>query len=632
MLDACTICSWRRHAEAAVPRPARDYLATTAVIVALSLLATLAASGPAAAQATALEVTGTTAANTGDGTAAEEASPIDAHGRRDDALPGLSAVALTGTATPGRLSLAGGLGYGFTGDVLEDDENHHRLALRAGVAYEALRWLILGYALEGRLHRQVGGTDAGDGGFLIHSRFALRAGKTLTDDFALGAELAVELPAAASPAAAITAIGAGLSLMATHTSGPLLLAANAGIRLDRAGEAIDDPRRLSGADRIALGTADATGLPLGLGASYRLGSLTPFGEVSWEPRVGRNAQKALSAPMWVTLGLKLELKKGLRWVLSASVSPSARPDAIVATPGQPDVPLSVVDPRAWLRTGLQWSAPRASARAGDDSASHAVEGSVRGADGAPVSGASVSWVDDPKVSTTSDADGRFRLQGLPAGAQRLRVQAPGLSPEELTVQVPADPKTPLTIELKPLSTGLTGQVLRSDGTPIAAAQVELHPAPATEATPGDAPASRLPPPVTTTQTDAEGRFAFADLQPGQTKLIVTAPEMRAHEQPLELTAGSSQELAITLERDLPEGHIRGQVRDFRSQGVRAKVQIDPGGLTLETDADGNFEVDVAPGRYTVRVQASGYRVQKRPAVVENQGVTVLIIELKRKGR
>ena len=48
---------------------------------------------------------------------------------------------------------------------------------------------------------------------------------------------------------------------------------------------------------------------------------------------------------------------------------------------------------------------------------------------------------------------------------------------------------------------------------------------------------------------------------------------------------------------------------------------------MKPDADGNFELDVAPGEYTVEISAPGYRPQQRPALVEHNGVTVIVVEL-----
>jgi len=83
---------------------------------------------------------------------------------------------------------------------------------------------------------------------------------------------------------------------------------------------------------------------------------------------------------------------------------------------------------------------------------------------------------------------------------------------------------------------------------------------------------------------------------------------------------------------LPPGQIRGRVRSLRGGALRAKVEVQPLGQTFDTDAKGAFVIDVPPGRYTVHVHAEGHETQERPAEVEQDGVTILVIDLRRAKR
>lgn len=80
---------------------------------------------------------------------------------------------------------------------------------------------------------------------------------------------------------------------------------------------------------------------------------------------------------------------------------------------------------------------------------------------------------------------------------------------------------------------------------------------------------------------------------------------------------------------LPPGQIRGRVRSLRGAPIRARVEVVPLGQTLSTDDKGAFVIDVPPGRYSVVVRAEGYEEQERPAEVEQNGVTILVIDLRR---
>ena len=78
------------------------------------------------------------------------------------------------------------------------------------------------------------------------------------------------------------------------------------------------------------------------------------------------------------------------------------------------------------------------------------------------------------------------------------------------------------------------------------------------------------------------------------------------------------------------GQIRGNVRSFDGAPLRATVNVQPGDLSTSTDALGEFSLDVSPGRYHIKLEAQGYRAQERDAVVDENGITVLNVELKKK--
>jgi hypothetical protein len=79
----------------------------------------------------------------------------------------------------------------------------------------------------------------------------------------------------------------------------------------------------------------------------------------------------------------------------------------------------------------------------------------------------------------------------------------------------------------------------------------------------------------------------------------------------------------------PAGQIRGLVRDFRGQPVRARVTLLPTGARVEVGADGAFSVEVPPGDYQIVVEHPGYAPQRRGVVVEDNQVTILNIDLER---
>ncbi|HKP57944.1 MAG TPA: carboxypeptidase-like regulatory domain-containing protein [Polyangiales bacterium] len=79
----------------------------------------------------------------------------------------------------------------------------------------------------------------------------------------------------------------------------------------------------------------------------------------------------------------------------------------------------------------------------------------------------------------------------------------------------------------------------------------------------------------------------------------------------------------------PAGQIRGNVRAFSGQPLAATVSLDPGSIEVTADERGEFRLDVAPGSYTVQLRARGYRTQTRTITVDDNGVTVLNVELRK---
>ncbi len=89
---------------------------------------------------------------------------------------------------------------------------------------------------------------------------------------------------------------------------------------------------------------------------------------------------------------------------------------------------------------------------------------------------------------------------------------------------------------------------------------------------------------------------------------------------------------VPVAPNLPPGQIRGRVRSLRGKALRAQIEVLPLGQKLETDAKGAFVIDVPPGHYSVVVRAEGHEQQERPAEVEQNGVTILVVDLRRSKR
>lgn len=123
----------------------------------------------------------------------------------------------------------------------------------------------------------------------------------------------------------------------------------------------------------------------------------------------------------------------------------------------------------------------------------------------------------------------------------------------------------------------------------------------------------------------DGRFTFVGA-PGSLVVEAQAAGYTAAKAPANLVAGASTSLALSLERRLPAGQLRGLVQSLAGLALEATIRIEPTGQELHA-SQGRFEADVAPGSYKVVISMPGYLTQKRTVLVEENGVTVLNVTL-----
>lgn len=129
-------------------------------------------------------------------------------------------------------------------------------------------------------------------------------------------------------------------------------------------------------------------------------------------------------------------------------------------------------------------------------------------------------------------------------------------------------------------------------------------------------------------TDASGRAGLRVVRGEPLELTIEAEGFHSASQTLSLDEPELV-LALSLERSLPEGEIKGRVRSLRGGPLKAKIEILETGRVVETESDGTFRIDVPPGDYRVRITAEGHEPQERSAQVERLGVTILVVDLRR---
>ncbi|HUH00523.1 MAG TPA: carboxypeptidase-like regulatory domain-containing protein [Kofleriaceae bacterium] len=442
-------------------------------------------------------------------------------GDAGDAAPGLVHLAVPAQMDPG-VTVAWTSGYGFRGETLAMGDRPHRLAGNLSLSVRPRPWLAAGLRLDGRYDRHAvdGGTDSG---WVGDPRIDLRAHRA-RGNAAFGIAAGLWFPAA--DLLSLAGTSAELRGLGSYRLDDVTLAANLGLRLDRSAATVDDPDRLSLADRMALGASDANAVLLGLGLAWRRGPIEIAGEWSWDLLVGSGAPAAAESPMRLSVEARRQLRGPVWLRIGFETSVSSTP---VVEPGAPLVPI------------------------------------------------------EPRVAVWLGAIYRF---GGPAG------------------DPPARPIRPAV-----LTGALEGRVVDDAGAGVAGATVR---------------AGEL-----TVTTDADGRYRFEALPVGEIELEIAAPRFRPRTITVRVTEGEVADVAAALEPTLPPGQIRGLVRTLSGKPIRgATIRLEPLGTMVESSDDGSFRVDVQPGRYTLEVRARGYASQRRTIQVDENGVTVLNVELR----
>lgn len=431
-------------------------------------------------------------------------------------MPGGQLVAAAQSVPAGQVGLAGFAAFGYRDDLLGPE---HRLTRGAGslsIAYAPLRQLTIGLTIDGRYDRHYGLDPSGEDGYVGDPRLLLRVAQPV-GPISLGAQASVWLPGNDAPSVDIAATTVDLRALASLAAGPATLTVNAGYRLDRSAESVDDPSKLTPQDQVSLGVGEfdaalagaMVSLPLGrgfvgleLGADIFLGTDHPdptlrgllSGGVRLTPRasliafaqyakVGSPLEQLMTDGTVPLIAYDSQLSFGLGLEGRFGGGGGDKPDKpYVVTDTPTGTPIAV------LRLAV-------------------VTGTVLDDAGDPVVGAKVTIATEKKTGTAvTDARGKYRVGELSVGPAKIDIEVAGKKPQQLTVTLveganPA-PQVQLDPELPPGE--LRGNVRsRAGGRAIAGAKISV--------TPGDY----------TTTSGTDGTFALT-VPPGKYTMTTTA--------------------------------------------------------------------------------------------------------------
>ena len=129
--------------------------------------------------------------------------------------------------------------------------------------------------------------------------------------------------------------------------------------------------------------------------------------------------------------------------------------------------------------------------------------------------------------------------------------------------------------------------------------------------------------------EAEGAAEPAPATPPPAEPATEATPATSKE-PVETAAPAVAPAVAPVAPEQGQGQIQGNIRAFDGTPLQATVTVYPGNHKASTNAEGAFELNLKPGRYTIRLRAYGYNSQNRAVVVHENGVTVLNAELRKK--
>lgn len=411
---------------------------------------------------------------------ADDARPDTGHGR--SALPAVDLAPVLALSDAGLIRAHASFGYGYTEDVLNAGDAHHRTGGELALSYQLIDEVAIAGRFDARFDSHTG-DDGGDEGFASQAWLIARAGVPVSASVMLGAELALRFPGTADIGRTFDAFSPELRGVATLAppAWRTMLSGTIGFRIDRASAGVADPDGLSLHDRVGLNASDANAVLLGLAAVHSVGQLAVLGEWTWDLQVGELAADPIESPMRIAAGVRWLASRSLQLQALLGVSPSARPVITDASPLYP------IEPRVFLELGVGMRfgdpppppppprvapAPVQPAPLPPPPPAAPTTRTVNGrvidsASQSPIAGAAIEVTG--VASGTSDAAGLFKLEGMPLEFIELRVHAAGYDDAVVPVGAGAGQAADLEIELAPDRTIalIRGTVSNFQGRPVA---------------------------------------------------------------------------------------------------------------------------------------------------------------------
>ncbi|HVZ31684.1 MAG TPA: hypothetical protein VG963_04615, partial [Polyangiaceae bacterium] len=254
---------------------------------------------------------------------------LTAQVRALDSLPGESSRALPGlirvgipVAPASALTAASAVSYGWLDPAADLRVSGHRLGATVAAAVQPLPALSLSADVHGYVDVFSRPTSGSEANLYGEPRLTARYLLPATERWLWGAEADVRFVGAEAPSVYWPATSGSIrALLGTELEPRTWLGAQLGFHLDRSGQVVPDPARVSASDRRTLEMSDWNALQWGVGASRRLtrAKTELLAELSGELLVGAGAPGVLRSPWQLSFGARQPLGEALSLSFSADL-------------------------------------------------------------------------------------------------------------------------------------------------------------------------------------------------------------------------------------------------------------------------------------------------------------------------
>ncbi len=395
----------------------------------------------------------------------------------------------------------------------------------------------------------------------------IRSGVPITPRLKLGGEIRIVVPGEKAPSLAWSGTTMDLSLLITvMPKSGHTLAATAGFRLDNSENAAPDPMRTRYGDRVAMQYSSAHAILAGILWMLQCRVAAVWTELSGDILLSDDIAIS-TVPMRFATGVRYHLNEQIQFHLTTSTSLSRRPDI---SPGTPLVP---IEPRFLGLLGITWKF------------AFGAKPSFRNTAG-----------NDPAANTRTSAQMQNDAEAQPASDTSQDTQGAAGSETETAGTVASTVRD------------VSGLPVAGAAVTVVSGEFEVH--------------------VT---TNRRGQFSVSGVPLGKAEIVVEMPFFETSRTTIAVSGDGQSEVALPVLVESEVGsQIRGLVRNLAGKGVVATITVTPDKRQLTTNSDGEFQLDVEPGSYTVTVRAPGYRNQRRVVKVGNNSVEILNVELRKK--